>query len=55
MVPKTALTGANAERIDTRVAQLIYAMEPNQHLVSQKKLLVGQVVDVFLEADEGSR
>jgi multidrug efflux pump subunit AcrA (membrane-fusion protein) len=55
MVPKTALTGANAERIDTRVAQLIYAMEPNEHLVSRKKLLVGQVVDVFLEADQTPR
>jgi HlyD family secretion protein len=55
MVPKTALTGANAERIDTRVAQLIYAIESNQRLVSEKKLLVGQVVDVFLEADEGLR
>jgi multidrug efflux pump subunit AcrA (membrane-fusion protein) len=55
MVPKTALTGVNAERVDTRVAQLIYAMEPNKRLVSRNKLLVGQVVDVFLEADEGSR
>jgi multidrug resistance efflux pump len=55
MVPKTALTGANTERIDTRVAQMIYAIEPNQRLVSEKKLLVGQVVDVFLEAGKGPR
>jgi hypothetical protein len=59
VVPKASLTGANVERVDTRVVQVIYAIDPNQRLVQEKKLLVGQLVDVFIEAqtqpaDDGS-
>lgn len=50
VVPKTSLTGINTERVDTRVVQVIYAVDPNHRLVQEKKLLVGQIVDVFIDA-----
>ncbi|HEY1377228.1 MAG TPA: HlyD family efflux transporter periplasmic adaptor subunit [Gemmataceae bacterium] len=46
VVPKKALTGDNTERVDTRVLQVIYAIDPQS-----TTLYVGQQVDVFL-ADE---
>lgn len=49
VIPKTSLTGANAERVDTRVMQLIYAIDPQQPLVKQRKVLVGQLLDVFID------
>jgi multidrug efflux pump subunit AcrA (membrane-fusion protein) len=49
IVPKTSLTGANIERVDTRVAQVIYALDPQHRLVREKKVLVGQLVDVFID------
>ncbi len=54
IVPKTSLTGANIERVDTRVAQVIYALDPNHRLVRQKKVLVGQLVDVFIDTRGGA-
>lgn len=45
-VPKKALTGDNTERVDTRVLQVIYAVEPGQSHV-----YVGQQLDVFIRAD----
>lgn len=42
--PKKSLTGAGNERIDTRVLQVIYAIESSPHPV-----YVGQQIDVFLE------
>jgi RND family efflux transporter MFP subunit len=50
VVPKTSLTGVNTERVDTRVVQVIYAVDPNNRLVKEKKVLVGQLVDVFIDA-----
>lgn len=50
VVPKTSLTGINTERVDTRVVQVIYAVDPNNRLVQEKKFLVGQLVDVFIDA-----
>jgi multidrug resistance efflux pump len=50
VVPKSSLTGINAERVDTRVAQLIYAVDPSSKQVEEHKLLVGQLVDVFIDA-----
>ncbi|QIF05804.1 biotin/lipoyl-binding protein [Roseimicrobium sp. ORNL1] len=44
VVPKQSLTGAAAERVDTRVLQLIYRLEPSAH-----RFLPGQQVDVFME------
>jgi hypothetical protein len=49
VVPKVSLTGVNTERVDTRVVQLIYAIDPEHHLVRDKKILVGQLLDVFID------
>jgi multidrug efflux pump subunit AcrA (membrane-fusion protein) len=44
VVPKQSLTGSASERVDTRVLQLIYRLEPSAH-----RFLPGQQVDVFME------
>lgn len=44
VIPKKSLTGASAERVDTRVLQVIYAVT-NDNL----PLFVGQQMDVFIE------
>lgn len=44
VIPKKSLTGDNTERVDTRVLQVIYAVEN-----SQQPLFVGQQVDVFID------
>jgi HlyD family secretion protein len=49
IVPKTSLTGANTERVDTRVVQLIYAIDSKNKLAQENKVLVGQLVDVFID------
>jgi len=49
VVPKASLTGVNTERVDTRVVQVIYAIDPGNKLVQDKKILVGQIVDVFID------
>ncbi|HEY7424628.1 MAG TPA: efflux RND transporter periplasmic adaptor subunit [Gemmataceae bacterium] len=49
VIPKTSLTGMNIERVDTRVAQLVYAIDPENKLVREKKVLVGQLLDVFID------
>src|SRR5262249_6453776 len=43
VVPKKSLTGDNTERVDTRVLQVIYAVEPGQG-----RLYVGQQLDVYV-------
>jgi multidrug resistance efflux pump len=50
VVPKTSLTGVNTERVDTRVVQVIFAIDPEHPLVKTKKVLVGQLLDVFIDA-----
>lgn len=45
VVPKRSLTGDSTERVDTRVLQVIYAVEPGG-----PRLYVGQQVDVFVDA-----
>jgi len=45
VIPKRSLTGANTERVDTRVLQVIYAID-----TKGQPLYVGQQVDVFLNA-----
>lgn len=45
VVPKKSLTGDNTERVDTRVLQVIYAID-----TGGKRLFVGQQLDVFIEA-----
>lgn len=49
VVPKVSLTGINVERVDTRVVQLIYAIDPRDPMVREHKVLVGQLVDVFID------
>ena len=46
VIPKKSLTGGNTERVDTRVLQVIYAIEANV------PLYVGQQLDVSLDADK---
>jgi len=45
VVPKKSLTGAGTERVDTRVLQVIYAID-----TKGQPLYVGQQMDVFLNA-----
>lgn len=45
VVPKQSLTGSSSERVDTRVLQAIYKLEPND-----LRLFPGQQMDVFIEA-----
>lgn len=45
VVPKKSLTGDNTERVDTRVLQVIYAVD-----TGGKRLFVGQQLDVFIDA-----
>ena len=45
VVPKKSLTGDNTERVDTRVLQVIYAID-----CQGKRLFVGQQLDVFIDA-----
>lgn len=42
--PKKSLTGSGTERVDTRVLQVIYAIEPAEHTI-----YVGQQMDVYLD------
>lgn len=44
VIPKRSLTGDNTERVDTRVLQVIYAVEGGE-----VNLHVGQQVDVFID------
>ena len=50
MIPKKSLTGENTERVDTRVLQVIYALE-----VKDRPVYVGQQLDVFLDVGEAGR
>lgn len=45
VVPKKSLTGDNTERVDTRVLQVIYELDPAAGL---SRLFVGQQMDVFI-------
>ncbi len=45
VVPKTALTGDNQERVDTRVLQLIYKFNKDNY-----PIYVGQIMDIYIEA-----
>jgi multidrug efflux pump subunit AcrA (membrane-fusion protein) len=46
VIPKRSLTGGNTERVDTRVLQVIYALD-----AKGEQLYVGQQMDVFLNGD----
>ncbi len=45
VVPKTSLTGASTERVDTRVLQVIYSFDP-----AALPVYVGQRMNVYIEA-----
>lgn len=47
VIPKKSLTGDNTERVDTRVLQVLYAIEPGPGTV-----YVGQQFDVFIDVEE---
>jgi HlyD family secretion protein len=49
VVPKKSLTGDSSERVDTRVLQVIYAMQPGE-----KSIYVGQQLDVFIDVSKKS-
>ena len=44
VIPKKSLTGDNTERVDTRVLQVIYALEQGP-----RRVYVGQQLDVYIE------
>jgi len=46
VVPKKSLTGESTERVDTRVLQVIYAIEPGS-----ANVYVGQQLDAFIQAE----
>ena len=48
--PKKSLTGDNTERVDTRVLQVIYAVDGP----TNNKLFDGQQVDVFIDTSGGT-
>jgi HlyD family secretion protein len=47
VIPKKSLTGDNTERVDTRVLQVIFAIENS----SPHRLYVGQQVDVYIDTE----
>jgi multidrug resistance efflux pump len=49
VVPKMNLTGDTTERVDTRVLQVIYALDPGAPIYA------GQQMDVFIRTDGGER
>lgn len=51
VIPKQSLTGANSERVDTRVLQVVYAL-PDETPV---KVYVGQQMDVYVRAAKNPR
>lgn len=50
VLPKKSLTGNTGERIDTRVLQVIYSVDPAKK--ETQRLYVGQQVDVFINVGE---
>src|SRR5712691_1195196 len=48
VVPKRALTGDSAERVDTRVLQVLYRLER-----ADQRFFVGQQMDVFIDDEIG--
>jgi HlyD family secretion protein len=46
VIPKKSLTGDNTERVDTRVLQVLYALD-----VEDRPIFVGQQMDVFINLE----
>ena len=49
VIPKRSLTGSVSERVDTRVMQVIYSVDPNVLGAA-----VGQQVDVYIVEENGA-
>ncbi len=49
VIPKKSLTGDNTERVDTRVLQVIYALD-----VTNRPVYVGQQLDVFIDVGDAT-
>ncbi len=49
VIPKSSLIGANSDLVDTRVMQIIYSINPDNVLAKERKVLVGQLLDVFID------
>lgn len=49
VIPKRSLTGDSTERVDTRVLQVLFALDRGSHVHA------GQQLDVFIEDGKGSR
>lgn len=47
VIPKKWLTGDNTERVDTRVLQVVYAVEN-----PAERIYVGQMLDVFVQLSD---
>lgn len=54
VIPKKSLTGDNTERVDTRVLQVIYAIDPAAPAAKGKRLYVGQQVDAYIDGSPDS-
>ncbi|MEY3492318.1 MAG: hypothetical protein RL309_1446 [Verrucomicrobiota bacterium] len=50
VIPKTSLTGASIERVDTRVLQVIYQFDRP----AGRALFVGQQMDVYIDASQNA-
>lgn len=48
VIPKKSLTGANTERVDTRVLQALYAVQ-----TADREFYVGQQLDIFIDLTAG--
>lgn len=50
VVPKTSLTGSTAERVDTRVLEVIYSID-----AENAPAYIGQQIDVFIDASSAAK
>jgi len=50
VIPKKSLTGDNTERVDTRVLQVIYAIDHDGQKSQGQRLYVGQQVDAYIDS-----
>lgn len=48
VIPKIQLSGDAAEKVDTRIMEVVYSVEPQEN----SPLFVGQQLDVFVDADK---
>jgi len=49
VIPKTSLTGASNERVDTRVLQVIYSIKNSENL----PIYIGQQIDIYIKDTNG--